>query len=254
MIPIVGASRKEVKVTNEFDIQKWEKPTGDVVKDTLTVLAEGLTGIGASERKDLAFSVGHILQSLRKGQFLSRFAEEWKGYREKGKIKDDYHRTEQHQMCFQEFLDFLDHDLPDERRFDVLKRILLVAATEKISDRESLLPHEYVRLCRKMSAGEMVVLSTAYQIAQEDFGNSRGAPEWLKKVAERSGLHHPALVEVHEESLMKKYLLTGREYSDRSGVSIRPNFRLTTLAMDLCMYIAEYDQVEGPNHPVHQSG
>lgn len=123
-------------------IAKWNGDTADVIKDTLTCLAEGLTGIAASDRKDLAFSVGHIFQSLRKGQFLSRLLDEWNSYRAKGRIKDDYVRTEQHQACLQELLLFLDNDCPDEIRFQTLKKIFLVAATEAASDRTSLLPYQ----------------------------------------------------------------------------------------------------------------
>jgi len=48
-------------------LDKWHKDTGEVIKKSLTSLAEGITGIAASERKDLALSVGYIFQSFRKG-------------------------------------------------------------------------------------------------------------------------------------------------------------------------------------------
>ena len=118
---------------NDKPLAKWSRDTSDVIKDTLTQLAEGLTAIAASDRKELVFSVGHIAQCLRKGQFLSRFLQEWNAYRDKGRIKDDYVGTEQHQAWLQELLEFLDNDSPDEIRFETLKKIFLVAATETAS-------------------------------------------------------------------------------------------------------------------------
>ncbi|MGD0596174.1 MAG: hypothetical protein ABSA64_01470 [Sedimentisphaerales bacterium] len=224
-------------------LAKWNKDTSNVLKDTLACLAEGLTGIAASERKELALSVGHIFQSLRKGQFLSRLLEEWNAYKDKGRIKEDYLGTEQHQACLQELLTSLDKDCPDEIRFQTLKKIFLVAATEKASDRNSLLPYQFLRLCREMTSGEIIVLQAAYKIAKKaKIPNGVGTGLWLRMVADESGLTHTSLVEIHEEQLMKKYLLTGRLYADRSGVDINPHFRLTELAYGFCEFIANYAQ------------
>jgi len=226
-------------------IDKWHKDTGEVIKRTLTSLAEGMTGIAASERKDLSLSVGHIFQSLRKGQFLSRLGEEWDSYREKGRIKDDYIDTEQHRSCFQELLDFLDNDSPDEIRFEVMKKVFITAAIETVSDRNSLLPYQFLRLCRGMSSGEVIVLNATYEIAKSgnipgpSFGI--GANKWLDVIAKKSGLGHTSLVEIYEEDLIKKHLLSRRLHDDRSGVASKPHFRLTSLGLELCDYIASYD-------------
>ena len=223
-------------------LDKWHKDTGEVIKKTLTSLAEGITGIAASERKDLALSVGHIFQSLRKGQFLSLLGEEWDSYREKGRIKDDYIDTEQHRSCLQELLDFLDNDSPDEVRFEVMKKVFLVAATETASDRNSLLPYQFLCLCRKMSSGEVIVLNTTYRIAKSDkIPEVTGANQWLDAIAKESGLVHVSLVEIYEEELIKKHLLTRRLRSDRSGVAAKQHFRLTSLGLELCDFIASYD-------------
>ncbi len=222
-------------------LDKWHKDTGEVIKKTLTSLAEGITGIAASERKDLALSVGHIFQSLRKGQFLSRLSEDWDSYREKGRIKDDYIGTEQHRSSLQELLDFLDNDSPDEIRFEVMKKIFLVAATETASDRNSLLPYQFLRLCRGMSSGEVIVLNTTYRIAKSgQMPDVNVANKWLETIAKESGLSHASLVEIHEEKLIKKHLITRRQLRDGSRVSV-PNFRLTSLGLELCEYIDSYD-------------
>lgn len=225
-------------------LDKWHEDTGEVIKKTLTSLAEGITGIAASERKDLALSVGHIFQSFRKGQFLSQLGGEWDSYREKGRIKDDYIGTEQHRSCLQELLDFLDNDSPDEVRFEVMKKIFLVAATETASDRNSLLPYQFLRLCRGMSSGEIIVLNATYMIAKSDqIPEITGAKKWLEVIAKKSGLSHTALVEIYEEDLIKKHLLSRRFFADQSGVEAKPHFRLTSLGLELCEYIDRYDNV-----------
>ena len=227
---------------NESNLSKWTKDTGDTIRDTLTCLAEGITGIAASDRKELAFSVGHIFQSLRKGQFLSKFLTEWQVYREKGRIPEDYQETEQHHACLQELLEFLDHDSPDEVRFEVMKKVFLVAATETVSDRNSLLPYQFLHLCRGMASGEVIVLNATYRIAKSgQFPDVSGANQWLDIIAKESGLGHSSLVEIYEEDLIKKHFLSRRLHADRSGVAAKPHFRLTSLGLMLCEYIASYD-------------
>ena len=230
-------------MTDTNDLAKFQEDTSSVLTKTLTGLIEGITGVAASEKKEIYLSVGHLLQAVRKGKFLSQFLTEWNQYRDKGRIKEDYQTTEQHYTCIQEILDFLDSDPPEEIRFDILKNIFLVAATEKVTDRNSLLPQQYMKVCRTLSSGEIIVLSTAYKLSQVsklEYEKYNSAAMWLKKIAEDSGLIHPELVEIHEEELMKKHLLSPRECSDRSGIRVNPRFRLTGLGFDICNYIENY--------------
>jgi len=236
-------SEEPVEPKREFD-------TSGVLARTLTSLTEGLTGVGASERKDWILSVGHILQSIRSGRLLRSFADEWNAYREKGKVKEDYTASEQHQECLQELLDFLDEGPPDSARFAALKKILLVAATESASARDSVLPQQYMKICRNLTSGELLVMLTSFDLSKAPPSVKLDTPEeariWLDAVARSSGLRYPELVEIHERVLIEKNLLTPRLYNDRSGVTIGSHFRLTALASDLCRYIEAYEESVAP--------
>jgi hypothetical protein len=221
--------------------------TSTVLSDTAKALAEALTGIAASSRRELALSIGYIFQRLRGGEFLATVSREWERYREKGRIKPDYDQTEQHKVCLQELLDFLDKDSPDAIRFDALKKIFLVAATENIEPRESLLPQQYMRVARTLTDGELLVLFACYRIYKDDRNTSwkqeqiHSAGDWLESVAAQSGLRFPELVEFHEQGLEAKRLISSRLHSDRSGVKVKPAYRLTKLGVGLCEFIAAYD-------------
>jgi len=231
-------------MSEETSVTIFQKDTEDVLKITLSDLLEGITGIAVSEKRDYILSVGRILQAIRKGKFLSQLINEWNHFREKGRIKEDYQRTEQHYTCLQEMLDFLDKDSPDEIRFNTLKKILMNAAMETISNRDNILPQQYMKLCRTLSSGEILVLSTAYKISKRKPATSNAANDWLNSIAKESGLVHAALVEIHEDGLMKKYLITPREYPDLSGIEMGASYRLTSLGYDLCRFIEEYDKIE----------
>lgn len=215
-----------------------QRDTAVVLKGSLQALSEGITGLAASDRARVALSVGHILQSMRKGQFLSQLLAEWASYRDEGKIKDNYQATEQHFECLQELLGFLDNDSPDQSRFDALKRIFLLAATESASDRESVIPQQFMKVCRRLTSGELLVMHAAYRLAKNKHPEVSSASQWLEVIALESGLKHPSLVEVNEELLMAKHILSGRKFSDASGVFCNPHFRLTTLGFDLCEFLA----------------
>lgn len=217
--------------------------TSKLLNDTLDGLIKGFTGIAASDRKDLILSISHIFQRTRIVGFLKALFIEWNQYKEKGRIKDDYITSEQHQVCLQEMLDFLDKDSPDERRFSILKAIFLGAATETKSTRDSVLPQQYMSLCRTLSSGEVLVLQATFAIAESGGTYSaKNNNEWFKHIAEKSGLQTRELVEIHERKLIEKNLIMNRARTDGSIVyNAGGNFRLTPLAIQMCKFIKEFD-------------
>lgn len=233
-----------------------EHPDGDttsILRRTVQSVVAGMSGLASSDRKEVILSVGRVFQALVAGQFLSQFVTEWEEFYRKGRIKDDYASTSQSRACLSELLRYLDSEVPDEKRLDLLKKIFLVAATEEVSDRESHLPQQFMQICRNLSTGEILVLVTTYAVAdQKDYKSSvhDSAQTWLRLIGDRSGLKHEELVEIHEQSLMEKRLLTKRFHSDRSGVSLGKHFRLSDLGYELCRFLAHYDkETESGAHP-----
>jgi hypothetical protein len=188
-----------------------------------------------------------MLQNIRATNLLSVLQKEWEYWKDKGKIKEDYHTTEQHLNCLHELLEFLDKDIPDELRFNTLKKILLIAASEKISSRDDILPQQFMRICKSLSSGGIIVLSTAYDLAKKNnfnFKEHLDAENWLKIIAENSPLKSSSLVELHENNLMELKLISSRTHSDRSGILFVSRFRLTDLGIDFCKYIETYDSIK----------
>jgi len=216
--------------------------TSNFLAKTIRNLGEGLTGIAASEKGEWYLSIGYLLQRVRSGRFLETLKDEWDRYRDKGRIKDDYLDTDQHQECLQEILDFLDNDSPDHIRFTALKQVFLNAATEELSSRTSVLPQQYMRICRSLNSSEVLVLQANYKIAKGGHNpKTYGFAEWCRHIAENSELRFAELVASHENSLMAKGLVSERRYSDRSGVQHTDHFRLTDLGFALCQFMEQHD-------------
>jgi hypothetical protein len=102
--------------------------TFSIVRRTHKSLTEGLTGILSSKPQEWILSTGYLLQRTGAHEFLATFLKEWDKYREKGRIPDDYLKSEQHKECLLEILDYLDKALPDVITFSVLKKIFLFAS------------------------------------------------------------------------------------------------------------------------------
>ena len=131
------------------DIIPYENPeTSDVLASTIQELTAGLTGLAASDRKELVLSAGRIFQSFRTVGFLGALKAEWEILRERGRIAPNYTKSEQHHACLQELLSFLDEEVPDGIRFNAMKNLFLNAALEDFSDSQSILPHQYMQVCR----------------------------------------------------------------------------------------------------------
>ena len=207
---------------------------------TVDSVVQGLTGLAASEKKDVALSVGHIIQRMRAGKFVQTVKDEWDNLVAKGKIQEEFVESEQNLDCLQDLLDFIDKDVPDAQRFAAMKNLYLHVAVDADSPRPDYLPQQLMKVCRSLSSGEIIVLLTTYKVtlSQRSFQeNHVSASGWLKTIADESGLYGE-LVQIYEETLITKGFLPRRIHSDGSGVVVGKHFRLTELAVALCQRIA----------------
>ena len=140
-------------------------------------------------------------------------------------------------------LSFLDNELPDKTRFEFMKKIFLVASTEDDLDRDSILPQQYMRICKNLKSGEILVLAVAYKMVKQKSWNpkNRSAVNWVRDVAGISGLKHNDLVSIYEKKLIETGLITPRTLADNSGIELGKYNRLTPLGYELCCFVEAYD-------------
>lgn len=206
---------------------------------------EGLTGLFSLERKDAALTLGHLVQRTRNGNRIQSIMDTWDRLVESGRIKEGYEDSDQSKDLLQELLAALDNDLLDETIFNALKKIFLVTSSEKLFDRYNIEPLEYLRLCRKMTSGEILLLLVNYNICKNNdewkaASTRQPISVWIDLVKAEPPLKLRGLILLHEQGLMEKHLL-----SDRSGDSYvgfdKKTFRLTDLGYAFCEYIEQYD-------------
>lgn len=217
-----------------------------LIDKTIDNLINGLTGIALSGKADYILTASKLLKGVRNGKFLKILSDEWKDLQLKGKIASDYEFDEIYYDSLAEVLDYLDKDISNHNIFNLIKNIFLKSAIE--NNKSDLLPLQYIKIAKSLTEGELIILSSIYRISKTPsiYSNNKdrldSTSNYLKFVADESGLKYEALVEIHEIGLMDKKLISGRKYEDGSGVSIHPNFRLTSLGKSFCEYIENYKE------------
>ena len=209
-------------------------------------LAEFLTGVLSSDLSDYKLSAGKLVQAAIRGRLLSQFGEEIKKYRDDGKIKEDYFTTRKSQATLLELLQFIDGDIPDEELLRGLKSIFLNMVAIDSDDKTEQVAYQLFQVCKKLNSMDILILRTCYKIySGEDLANvntgSNSYGDWEKTVAEKMGYDLPELIGAQDEKLVRLGLLSGRSYSDKSGVRTGKEYRLTKLGIKLCEYITGWD-------------
>ena len=205
---------------------------------------EGITGLFSLERKDATLTLGHLVQRARNGHRLKSIMNTWDKLVEQGQIKEGYEDSDQNYSLLQELLNALDDDLLNEDRFELLRKIYFVTATEMVEDRDSVLPYQLMLIGRTLNSGEVVVLFTVHRLVAKHgspLARSNNVQDWINRIAKESGMEFPQLAESFVASLVEKGLLTGRTavgsyISEGSDID-----RLTRLGKKFCDYVIYYD-------------
>lgn len=203
----------------------------------------GITTFVKMDRGNFIQSLSNIVQRQRKEGWLRAFLIELNALCEQGKVKEDYIATEQGEECRQELLDSLDKDKPDKEKFDAMKKIFLKAASAPSTEWANPQPQQLLRICRTLNAEELIILGTAYRLyktrpREEVEKSGRGADQWPGYIAGASqNLISAGVVDFYEDDLIQKKLIGDRDHSDRSGVRLAHQCRLTNLAIELCEYL-----------------
>ena len=196
-------------------------------------------------------SLGPLLFAL-KARFLDPLKKEYTQLQGSGLIKEDYYETEQFKSGIQELFDAIENDLLDETVFNAMKKVFLITSTETESNRNDILPLEYLRLCRKMASGEIILLYDNYKIWKNNTewkrrGSVQQLSYWVSLIAKESALKIEGIILLHEQGLIDKLLLKSRHSPGEVGID-KETFRLTGLGIALFEYIEKYDSLLEENH------
>lgn len=207
----------------------------------------GLTTVAKSALKgeitaDAVGFLSNVAQRGKKSGYLVAVKTEWEKLAEEGRIDQEYSNSEIGQMCMVELLDFLDKDLPSDKKFEAMKNIFLQAATQKKDKWNNPQPLHLMKVCRQMEAAEIIILSTLFKGKKEktiaELNKISSADQWPSEVSKASGgLVTKGIVDFYEQPMIDKRLIGDRNYTDRSGIKNIDRFRLTDLGLELAEFL-----------------
>lgn len=214
-------------------IVRLQDPTviQQLLEQPLTVLAESLAGFFSVGNGFWASAGTRLAQAALKGRVFQQFETEFKYLRDKGKIPNDFAEKKYGYKSWVELLTTLDEDVPDEDRLEALKATFYSVNRVDITDGDKIANYQLFQIAKKLTSGQLRLLKVAHERATEKgFEPANiGANNWLEMASQRLGHQIIGLVEQDERVLMQNGLLTGRSWSDESGIN-DGNGRLTSLA------------------------
>ncbi len=222
------------------------KDLAGLLQQPSTKIAEFLTGFFASSIGDWKLSAGRIVQASIKFNLLTQLGRELQEYIKKGRIKEDYYATDINKASLNELLKYIDSEVPDNERFKAMKSIFFSGVTSDADAQQQEVAYQFLLLCKKLNSMDILILKTCYKIyLGKDLKNVNTGINvfgvWVNTVSEKIGYGLPELVSASDPRLVELGLLSGRTYSDKSGIRTGKEFRLTTLSIKLCEYITKYE-------------
>lgn len=221
----------------------------EIMEKTLLASFETIGGILKSKPNELMSSLTNIAQRIIAGQKIESVIIEYEQLRKKGRIPKGYSTSLQSKYTFIELLDFLETAIPDEDRFQVLKKIFLVTASEEKSARNSVKPQQFMKIIKMLPSGAVLIMLSAYKISNsnsiDDIDQSNSDESaWRLEIAKDSGLEYQELVANFEPVLIDNRIITKPLYSDGSGVRLGMHFRLTDFGYEICSFIDHYEVLQ----------
>ncbi|HTU50039.1 MAG TPA: hypothetical protein VMF56_05555 [Acidobacteriaceae bacterium] len=220
-----------IKLTEPGILEQFlDRPAIEIVETIMGAFQLGKSGLIASG-KNLALG-------LLKGRMYKQFAEEFKRLRDAGKLPEDFADQKNGFYTWAELMAIIDDECPDADRLEALKAMFYAVNKATAADWERIQAYQLWNLTKQLGSGELYLLKVIKENINQ-IPNNGGYQAWARYLSEKTGFMAQSLVDLHEKRLTELFLLTPRQYGDRSGISTQ-NGRLTDLGLRLCSNIETY--------------
>jgi len=233
--------RNDPKLLEEILQQPWQK------------IAVLVTGAISTDMRGWATAGGRLVQGALRGTFLKQFARELLTLIAAGAIPEDYAEKKFGFQTLAELLRFIDEEEVDEDRLFAVQAMFLAVNAIDTKEGERILHYELFKISKKLSSTDLLLLKVTFGLYNEskDPENPVVLPDsisgWNIEMGRRLGHNVSSLVEVAAENLENEKLLSGRRYTDNSGI-FSENARLTELGIHFCLNIQKFQKWRDSKH------
>lgn len=242
------------KVNNKVLKLEDEKSLMQFLREPTVKIAEAITGILASEKRDWKLSAGKLVQATIKGNLLTQLGKEIERYQEEGKIKEDYFATHKSRASLYELLKFLDEKVPDEELFSAIKSIFFSGVSSNASEQDEVLAYEFLQTAKNLTGTEVLILRAnidlmhgkkSSSITEEQLKVARSdRATWRRIIARQMGYGDmSSIVAKYEMNLELHGLISPRADNPSFQSDFLPtqNLRLTEMGLKFCEFITNYE-------------
>jgi hypothetical protein len=157
-------------------------------------------------------------------------------WRAVGRIPEDFSGRRWGYQSWVELLQEIDSNPVDADRLKALKAMFLASNRPNASDGEQILGYQLFQIAKRLSAGDLLVLKTAFK--NSDGPTHDSAQNWLIKIASAIGHNATALIALHERVLVDCALISPRH--DQNLQVRLENGPLTDLGLAFCRNLENY--------------
>lgn len=240
-------SNKTLKLEDEKSLMQF-------LREPTVKIAEAITGILVSEKKDWKLSAGKLVQATIKGNLLTQLGREIEQYRKEGKIKEDYFATHKNRASLYELLKFLDEKVPDEELFSAIKSIFFSGVSSSASEQDGVLAYEFLQTAKNLTGTEILILRANLElvhgrkpdsITEEQVKAARSnRAAWRRIIARQMGYGDmSSIVAKYEMNLELHGLISPRADNPSFQSEFLPtqSLRLTEMGLKFCEFITTYE-------------
>lgn len=177
-----------------------------------------------------------VLQRWNEVRFGQALLDELEEMRSAGKIRENFNRTDAGISSLHEFLEMIG-DKPDEERFRAFCALFMSANATDADSNEAIFDIELMGILRRLSAGEMHLLSAVLKVPSYPAGY-----DLMGSLAKELGYNANALVQKNMRALLAEGLVAKRSWEDPSGPAGQEKQLLTDFGFALLKRIKSYDE------------
>ena len=179
-----------------------------------------------------------VFQRWNEVRFGEAFLQELEDMRSAGRIRDDFSRTDAGVSSLKEFFEMIDGK-PDEARFQAFCALFMAANAPNAEPHEGILDVELMGIMRKLSAGEMHLLSALLRIAKYEVGHPKPL---MHVIADELGYRSDALVRRNIAALIENSLIDRENWTNQGGSTGNVKPLLTDLGIALQERVHRYNE------------
>jgi hypothetical protein len=174
---------------------------------------------------------------------LTDFGKEVSTWIEQGQFPEDFSGRPAGYQTWVELLVEIDSNPVDAERLKAMKAMFLAANSVEATDAQSILAYHLFQIAKKLTSGELLLLTDVYQIHKAgSWPHSNAlATDWRATLAKKSGHGLSALTQHHERALTEYGLITPIVMSGSLELVRKDNSRLSDLGISFCENIQSYE-------------